>query len=224
MRMRMLGNQKRNEPAQGNQTYNPQSNSYSQDKRRSGYDREHGTPNGERRNAQWGYGGHEQTRRSYDRPEWEDGEEEWGEDPWEDEEEKREKRKKKREREEKGRKAIKAGGTFWMGEEEDEDEPITKEEAEKWVKHMKGEDSKGEKWSMEDLKAVAQKNGIPIDGEKFLEFYVMMNAMYTDYGEVAKKYNINNPDFFAALTKAWMNDKDATENKTKKYFEKIVKK
>ena len=89
---------------------------------------------------------------------------------------------------------------------------------------MKGEDSKGEKLSMEDLKAVAQKNGIPIDGEKFLEFYVMMNAMYTDYGEVAKKYNINNPDFFAALTKAWMNDKDAAENKTKKYFEKIVKK
>ena len=82
--MRMLGNQKGNEPAQGNQTYNPQSNSYSPEKRRVGYDRANGAMNGERRNAQWGYGGHEQMRRSYDRPEWEDEEEEWQETSYED--------------------------------------------------------------------------------------------------------------------------------------------
>ena len=65
---------------------------------------------------------------------------------------------------------------------------------------------------------------MPTEGERFWEFYAVMNAMYSDYYPVAKKYNVLSPDFFADLSMAFINDKDAMENKAAMYYECIVEK
>ena len=70
----------------------------------------------------------------------------------------------------------------------------------------------------------AQKYGVPTEGEKFAEFWAVMNALYSDYYTVAKKYNVLIPDFFADMAMAFINDKDAVRNKTAVYYECIVEK
>lgn len=120
---------------------------------------------------------------------------------------------------------IRAGGTFWM--DAPEPGPLTQEKAERWVKSMHNEDPAkptGGKWTLEEVKAVAKKNNIQLEEDEIYPFYAMMNAMYSDYSEVGKKFGITTPDFYACLTKAWMADKDAVKDKTAVYYDMIVKK
>ena len=49
-----------------------------------------------------------------------------------------------------------------------------------------------------------------------------MNMMYSDYCGVARKYGIDNPEFYAHMSKAFLNDKDAGPGKLAKYFEIVV--
>ena len=102
-----------------------------------------------------------------------------------------------------------------------------RETAEHWVRSMRNEDKAhpvGGKWSPDMLKPLAQKYGIPTEGKKFWELYAMTNAMYSDYGEVARKFGITSPEFYVCMAKAWMEDKDAEPDKTALYYEYIVKK
>lgn len=104
---------------------------------------------------------------------------------------------------------------------------LTREMAEEWVAGMEGSDPAkphGGKWTMDQVKPVAQKYGVPTEGEKFAEFWAVMNALYSDYYTVAKKYNVLNPDFFADMAMAFINDKDAVRNKAAVYYECIVEK
>ena len=104
---------------------------------------------------------------------------------------------------------------------------MTREMAEEWVESLEGSDPakpSGGKWTMEQVKPIAQKYGVPTEGEKFYEFWAIMNAMYSDYYPVAKKYNVLTPDYFADLAMAFINDKDAVENKAAMYYECIVEK
>lgn len=144
------------------------------------------------------------------------------------------------------RRRRRSDGTFMhYGEREEEDEPIrfggmvamrggkdkshqkmTREMAEEWVESMEGADPakpNGGKWTPEQIKPIAQKYGVPTEGERFWEFYAVMNAMYSDYYVVAKKYNTLNPDYFADLAMAFINDKDAVRNKASVYYECIAK-
>ena len=127
------------------------------------------------------------------------------------------------------RQAVQAGGTFWMMPNRNSGEKLDRMTAERWVRGMRNEDSarpSGGKWTMEELKPMAQKFGIDTDpeSEEFLEFWVMTNAMYSDYCGVAKKFNITSPEFYGMMAKAWRDDKDAMPNKTALYYEHIVKK
>lgn len=122
------------------------------------------------------------------------------------------------------RQPIRAGGTFWM-DAPHKAEKLTRAKAEEWVSEMENEDPakpEGGKWTMEQVKPIAQKLGIQPDTQKFIDFYAMMNAMYSDYYEVAKKFNVATPDFFAEMAKAFVCDKDAVKNKTALYYEYIV--
>lgn len=58
---------------------------------------------------------------------------------------------------------------------------------------------------------------------KFWALYAVMNAMYSDYYEVAKKYNVATPEFFADMARAFIDDKDAAPGKAERYYEYIVK-
>lgn len=99
-------------------------------------------------------------------------------------------------------------------------EQLTEEVATAWVSKLKNTDPEnpiGAKWSRETLKPIAIKNGFTTQ-EKQLEFWVVMNMMYSDYAETAKKNGVSTMDFFADMAKAWMKDKDAVEHKTTAYI------
>lgn len=114
--------------------------------------------------------------------------------------------------------------SYMMGYADGDDgERLTREEAEKWVKGMKSEDGKtGGRWPFNEIKQYAGNFGI--QGEnKVIEFYAVMNALYTDYCKVAKKHGVDKVDFWADMAKAFIHDKDAGEGKVKKYYECIAK-
>ena len=107
-----------------------------------------------------------------------------------------------------------------------ETEGFSREVAEKWVQSMEPEDRKqpkGGKWTPEMIRPIAQKYGINPNGERFWEFYAVMNAIYSDTSEIAKEYGITTPDYYAKLAKVWLEDRDAVPNKAEMYYKYIVK-
>jgi hypothetical protein len=105
-------------------------------------------------------------------------------------------------------------------------ERLTAERAKAWVESMEGTDpdrKKGGRWSMDEAKSLAKKAGLTLDGDKLIEFYAILNAMYSDYYAVAQKYGVAAPEFFADITKAWLDDKDAKEGKAARYWKYIIK-
>ena len=105
-----------------------------------------------------------------------------------------------------------------QGKESKELDPKT---AYEWSEMLQNEDgSKGVHWTEEEVKPYMMQvrfSGNPI------EFWIMMNALYSDYCKVAKRYGVDRPEFFAEMTKAWLEDKDAVQNKAAMYYECIVK-
>ena len=93
--------------------------------------------------------------------------------------------------------------------------------AQEWTQKMESEDgSKGPHWSIEQVKPLMMQ--VKFTGNP-LEFWAIMNALYSDYCSVADKYGVSRPEFFAELTKAWLEDKDAVPNKAAMYYDCIVK-
>lgn len=125
------------------------------------------------------------------------------------------------------REPVRFGGVISMEDGRRQHRRMTREIAEEWTESMHGSDPakpSGAKWAADQIKPIAQKYGIPTEGERFWEFFAVMNAMYSDYYAVAKKYNMLTPDFFADMAMAFISDKDAVENKTMMYYECIVDK
>lgn len=100
--------------------------------------------------------------------------------------------------------------------------PLDKATAHEWTRQMHNEDgSTGEHWNMDQTSSVMQKRGY---GHDPIEWYAVMNAMYSDYYNVAKKHGLaGSVDFFADLANSWLSDKDAVDDKAAVYFAKIVK-
>lgn len=93
--------------------------------------------------------------------------------------------------------------------------------ADKWVANMKNSDgSKGPHWSFDQAKQLMQQRKIDCDP---VEFYAALNAVYSDFGAVAKKHGVSNVEFFADLARAWLDDEDAVPDKAAAYYEYIVK-
>ena len=108
-----------------------------------------------------------------------------------------------------------------------EEAELTRTDAEAWVAAMQNEDPakpRGGKWTIDQVKPYAQKHGFRTDGARLYEFWAAMNAMYSDFGEMAKRYNVATPDFFADMAKAFLLDKDAVDGKVARYYRCIVKK
>ena len=75
----------------------------------------------------------------------------------------------------------------------------------------------GEYWDINTINQVKNKYNINTD---LYEFYVVMNAMVNDYGEIINKDDV---DTYVKLSLAFINDEDATKHKVWKYFTKLVK-
>lgn len=93
--------------------------------------------------------------------------------------------------------------------------------AEQWMRNMEKEDgSKGPKWTKEQVKPYMAQVGY--HGPEY-KFWAVMNALYSDYCKIAKKYGVDRPEYYAELTKAWLEDKDANPEKAGLYYKYIVK-
>lgn len=95
-------------------------------------------------------------------------------------------------------------------------QPVDEHTARMWVNGMDG----GEHFKMEQCEQ--QRMAICPDCDKW-EFYVAMNAMYSDYHETAKKLGIDRLDYYAHMAKDFLKDKDAKPHKLRRYMETIAK-
>lgn len=92
---------------------------------------------------------------------------------------------------------------------------FTREDAEAWAAKMQNADgSTGPHWTMEQTSAVADASGAGKDIPHWV-FGVTMNMMYSDYYEVARKFGVNVPEFYAELARAFLMDKDGPDPEEK---------
>ena len=75
----------------------------------------------------------------------------------------------------------------------------------------------GEYWNLDTIKQVKESNGLECN---LYDLYVVMNSMANDYKDVI---NLEDVETYIKLSKAFMNDEDASEHKVWKYFTKIPK-
>lgn len=103
----------------------------------------------------------------------------------------------------------------------DPGQKLNMETARRWMDNLQNADgSKGPHWSIDQAKQLmAQKN---IDGDP-IEFWAAINMMFSDYMPVAKKHNFSTVDFYIEMAKAFLDDKDAKEDKLARYYHAIVK-
>ena len=110
-----------------------------------------------------------------------------------------------------------------------EDQPeaaeFDRETAMQWAERMQNADgSTGPHWTMEQTSAVADASGAGNDIPHWV-FGVTMNMMYSDYYDVARKFGVNVPEFYAELARAFLMDKDGPEptKKLMEYYEHIAR-
>ena len=113
---------------------------------------------------------------------------------------------------------------------EDHDEPETVEfdrtTAMQWAVAMRNADgTTGPHWSMDQTSAIADGMGVQETDIPRWAWGVTMNMMYSDYYHVAVEFGLNRPEFYAALAKAFLLDKDGPgpERKLMEYYEHVVK-
>ena len=98
----------------------------------------------------------------------------------------------------------------------DMSEPVDEQTARKWVMKMDG----GEHFKIEQTDQM--RASMCPDCDRY-EFYVAMNAMYSDHCESAKKRGLDKPDYYADLAKDFLKDSDAKPHKLRRYMEHIAK-
>lgn len=113
---------------------------------------------------------------------------------------------------------------------EDHDEPeaatFDRETAMQWAANMQNADgTTGPHWSMDQTSAIADGMGVQETDIPRWAWGVTMNMMYSDYYPVAVEFGLNRPEFYAALAKAFLLDKDGPgpEQKLMAYYEHIAK-
>ena len=109
--------------------------------------------------------------------------------------------------------------------DEQEADTFDRETAMQWAANMQHADgTTGPHWTMEQTTAVAESMGIQAPVVPRWAWGVTMNMMYSDYYPVAVEFGINRPEFYAALAKAFLLDKDGPgpEQKLTEYYEHIA--
>ena len=100
------------------------------------------------------------------------------------------------------------------------DGELTKDEAMAWMYNMHNEDgSMGAHWDVEQTRPFMAPRGITCDA---WEWAAVMNMMYSDYCKVARKNSVDRPEFYADLAAAFLEDKDAPEDKAGRYYHNIA--
>ena len=137
-----------------------------------------------------------------------------------DEDEEDDYRHKRRER--KGE--LIASGSVWMnpGKSSGEYGPVTERQAIAWVAAMEQPEGGKPMPAYKPEEADALRKAHCPECDKW-EFFVAINMKYSDCYEVAKKFSVDKPEFYALMAKAFLTDKDARPHKLQKYMETIPK-
>lgn len=99
---------------------------------------------------------------------------------------------------------------------------LDKRTAMEWVNRMENSDkSRGEHFTMEQTERVRKNKGWECDP---VEFWVAMNAMWSDGAQTAKKFGVDKLEYWAERAKEFLDDEDAVPDKMAKYYKYIVKK
>lgn len=104
----------------------------------------------------------------------------------------------------------------------EETHKFTEEDAKDWTASMVNEDgTRGAHWTKEQTAQVAAVAGVDV---KPCVWWAVLNMVYSDYYKVAAKYNLDRPEFYSDLAKAFLMDKDAgtPEEKTAAYFRYVA--
>ena len=105
---------------------------------------------------------------------------------------------------------------------ESEASTFTEDDARRWTEHMENDDgSMGAHWTLEQTTAVANSIGVHIDP---WVWFAALNMEYSDNFDVAQKYGLDRPEYYADLAKAFLFDKDGggPEAKIAGYYHGIV--
>ncbi len=105
---------------------------------------------------------------------------------------------------------------------EPEASTFTEDDARRWTEHMENDDgSMGAHWTLEQTTAVANSIGVHVDP---WVWFAALNMEYSDNFEVAQKYGLDRPEYYADLAKAFLFDKDGggPEAKIAGYYHGIV--
>lgn len=90
-----------------------------------------------------------------------------------------------------------------------------------WSSKLENADgSKGAHWTKEQTNSVMRSYGYDCDED---EFNMAMNMMFSDYCEVANNLGNDMVQFCASMAKAFLDDKDAKDDKLHSYYKCIVK-
>lgn len=101
----------------------------------------------------------------------------------------------------------------------EKDFDFTPEKAEKWLLNMQNDDgTTGAHWTLEETNTFK-----PAEVSEYC-WECAMNMMYSDYYNVAIAYNVNVPEFYADMARAFLFDKDAKSphDKISAYYNCIV--
>lgn len=105
---------------------------------------------------------------------------------------------------------------------ESEASTFTEDDARRWTEHMENDDgSMGAHWTLEQTTAVANSIGVHVDP---WIWFAALNMEYSDNFEVAQKYGLDRPEYYADLAKAFLFDEDSggPEAKIAGYYHGIV--
>ena len=105
---------------------------------------------------------------------------------------------------------------------EPEASTFTEDDARRWTEHMENDDgSMGAHWTLEQTTAVANSIGVHVDP---WIWFAALNMEYSDNSDVAQKYGLDRPEYYADLAKAFLFDKDGggPEAKIAGYYHGIV--
>lgn len=105
-------------------------------------------------------------------------------------------------------------------EHSSEEVSFDEHKAKEWVEHMKNSDGTTGAHFKPEMAEQLRATMCP-DCDKH-EFWAAMNMMYSDYGEVAKKMNIDRPEYYGHMAKAFLVDADAGKDKLAKYMKYIA--
>ena len=105
---------------------------------------------------------------------------------------------------------------------ESEASTFTEDDARRWTEHMENDDgSMGAHWTLEQATAVANSIGVHVDP---WIWFAALNMEYSDNFDVAQKYGLDRPEYYADLAKAFLFDEDGggPEAKIAGYYHGIV--